>query len=192
MTQYRVLFAGRTPDNTTVDAAKINLGVKKLWFYDAQDQLIAVYQWDHLVGLDVVGSAAEQVFTESLLHERRSGSLPKQPHAIEQQGTIVLSLEEILESLSRTTTEIRRQWITVNDENKQKTKTALLVRQKEALLLELQAKIIDANRELQKVLDLLQMEFRDLGLPTLTLPTSTQPASSAPEPQEKKKKWLSS
>jgi hypothetical protein len=88
VTEYRVVFANATPGSIAIKAEKVNMGVKKIWFYDAEDHLIAVYRWDHIIGFDVVGSASEQVFTDSLLHEQRPLSATERAEAVEQRGTL--------------------------------------------------------------------------------------------------------
>jgi hypothetical protein len=107
MTEYRVLFANARPSSVNISADKVNLGSKKVWFYDAEDRLIAVCQWNHPVGFEVVGSAAEQVFTDSLLHADRPSSNADRAEAIEQRGTLVVLLEEALATLIRAKNDIR-------------------------------------------------------------------------------------
>lgn len=188
------MFANATASSITIKAGKVNMGIKRVWFYDAEDDLIAVYHWDHIIGFDVVGSASEQVFTNSLLHEKRSVSPGERSQAIEQRGVFMVLLEEALGTLNRATNDIRMQWSKINDENKNKTRMELLVQRQEARIRELQAGLIDGNDDLQKILGLLQMEFRNMGLPTPTatpISTSSPPFTSEPESQEKKKKWFS-
>lgn len=194
MTEYRVVFANATPGSINIKADKVNLGFKKLWFYDTEDRLIAVYQWDHLIGFDVMGSATEQVFTDSLLHEKRPLSTAERAQAIEQRGMLMVLLEEAVATLNRATNDIRGQWSQINDENKHKTQVELLIQRQEARIRELQAALIDGNRELQKILGLLQMEFKNMGLPAPTaapLSMSPPPLTPEPESQDKKKKWFS-
>ena len=85
VTEYRVLFSSGTPGSAKIIAEKVNLGERKVWFYDAENHLVAVYQWDKLIGLDVVGSASEQSFTDSLLHTRRPSSDTERAQAIEER-----------------------------------------------------------------------------------------------------------
>ena len=70
MTQYQVLL--NTAGPLEIAAAKVNLGVTKLWFYDDEDHLLAVFRWDQVIGLQVVGSAKEQAFTHDLLHAKKT------------------------------------------------------------------------------------------------------------------------
>jgi hypothetical protein len=69
MTNYQVLLNGTAP--LEIAAARVNPGMKKLWFYDDEDHLLALFTWDHVIGLQVVGSAKEQAFTDVLLHEKK-------------------------------------------------------------------------------------------------------------------------
>jgi hypothetical protein len=193
VTEYRVLFAGGTPSSANIKAEKVNLGLKKLWFYDAEDHLVAVYQWDKLIGLDVVGSASEQSFTDSLLHENRPLPDVERARAIEGRGLLLVLLEEALASLNGATNAIRSQWTKVNTEVRNKTQTQLLVEHREATLRGLQAGLIDGNKELQKILGLLQTEFQDMGLQARTVKPSpiASPASAAETNAQEKKKWFS-
>jgi hypothetical protein len=192
VTEYRVLFANATPSSINIKAEKVNLGAKKLWFYDAENRLIAVYQWDHLIGFDVVGSPEQQVFTNSLLHEEPPLSIPERAKAIEQRGMLIVLLEDAVSTLNRATDEIRSHWIKINDENKDKTRIGLLVQRHEDTLRELQAKLIDGHSQLIKILNRLQFEFKDMGLPPMPSQPASLPSPTAdPQPQGVKKKWFS-
>ena len=35
-----------------LDAAAINLGYRKLWFYDSRDNLLAAFRWESILGAD--------------------------------------------------------------------------------------------------------------------------------------------
>ena len=59
MTKYQVLLTTAGP--LEIAAAKVNLGVTKLWFYDDEDHLLAVFRWDQVIGLQVVGSAKNRL-----------------------------------------------------------------------------------------------------------------------------------
>lgn len=192
MTEYRVVLARSGAQNSVdIKAEKVNLGMNKLWFYDAENHLIAVYRWSELVGFEVIGSAAEQVFTDGLLHEKLPATDHERAAGIEDRGLLTVLLEDAADALKKAIVELRGIWSKVNDENKNKTQIQLLVQQREARLRNLQAELIDRNRDLQKILDLLQMEFKDMGLPgnataSNVLPPVT-PHSAVPE----KKKWFS-
>jgi hypothetical protein len=53
-----------------IDAETINLGVNKLWFYDSENNLLAAFRWDNILGFSVEGSASAQKVTERLLHDK--------------------------------------------------------------------------------------------------------------------------
>jgi hypothetical protein len=51
------------PDSPPIEltAAKVNLGINRLWFFDEQSNLLAVFRWEKISGLSVKGSAENQV-----------------------------------------------------------------------------------------------------------------------------------
>ena len=193
MTEYHIVFANVTPSAVNIKADKINLGSRMLWFFDADDHLIGCYQWDQLVGFDVVGSAAEQVITERLLHENRESADPDRNRAIEQRGLVIVLLEEALAALKRSTDEIRSRWFKIDDQVKNKAQMELLIQQQEDTLRRLQAGLIDGNTDLQKVLGLIQLEFKEMGLPVPRMPTASELAPMPGSQLENlpKKKWFS-
>jgi hypothetical protein len=193
MTEYRIVFANATPSAINIKAEKVNLGAKKLWLYDAEDHLIGCYQWEHLVGFDVVGSAEQQAFTDALLHERLPSREPVRDEAIEQRGPTVVLLEEAVAILKQSTEEIRRKWCKIDDEVKNKTETEALVKAQEGTLRRLQAALLDGNMDLQKILGMIQMEFKNMGLPAArTLETSElAPPPGLTADNLGKKKWFS-
>ena len=195
MTEYLVRFDDG--QSTTVRADKVNLGQRKLWFYDGQDHLIAVFLWEQLVGFEVVGSAAEQLFVEHLPHERRINLTTElQQKAAEERGKITVLIEHFVDTLKGTTDELRHQWVSIDDENKKKTEVQLIVQRHGGTIQQLQAAMIDANQRLQRTLELMQTEFRDMGLPTLpgleARPTGLDLPirSTTEEAGEKKKRWF--
>jgi len=58
----------------TVKAAKINTGLRRLWFFDEDNHLVALFRWDHIVGFKIVGSADGQVLTDRIPIEM--GTIP--------------------------------------------------------------------------------------------------------------------
>jgi hypothetical protein len=82
-----------------VHADKINLGIRKLWFYDSDDNLQAVFRWDSILGFSVEGPASGQVVIEELAHERKmegkkAESFEQQPH-----GRLLATLENADQAL---------------------------------------------------------------------------------------------
>ena len=57
---------------TEVEVETVNLGQRKLWFYDEDRHLIAVFVWERIVGFEVVGSAQQQKFTDDLLRDAKA------------------------------------------------------------------------------------------------------------------------
>ncbi|HLH04047.1 MAG TPA: hypothetical protein VKX25_14870 [Bryobacteraceae bacterium] len=194
MTEYRVVFQGGEPRTATIRADKVNLGLKRLWFYDEQNHLIAMYRWEELVGFEVVGSAEGQVLVDELLHERRIGVRNEdREQAIEERGKMTVLLEECLATLKRADSEIRDQWIAISDENKKKTQVQLLVNHQAARLQTIQAGLIDTSRSLQRVLEFVQQEFEQMGLPAPTAPSKAPVPNVLKESEEtgdKRKRWF--
>ncbi len=172
MTEYRVTLT--SGEARTIHAATVNLGMRKLWFYDDKNHLTALYRWDHLAGFEVVGSADQQVFTEVLLHEARPATPVEREQAIEEKGLMRVLLEECVTILNRAHEQLRHTWVKVDDENKKKSEIKLLVQQQEGALRSLQARLIDGGESMQRVLGLLQTEFRDMGLTTKPVPEEKQ------------------
>jgi hypothetical protein len=60
------------PNGTTeIEAETVNLGQRKLWLYDVNDDLVAVFVWEKIVGFEVTGSARDQKFTDDCCKKRR-------------------------------------------------------------------------------------------------------------------------
>jgi hypothetical protein len=72
MTKYQVLLNITGP--LEIEAAIVNLGVTKLWFYDDENHLLAVFRWDQVIGLQIVGSAKEQAFTHDQVARPKDAS----------------------------------------------------------------------------------------------------------------------
>jgi hypothetical protein len=112
----------------------------------------------------------------------------------DQRGMLIVLLEETLATLNRANADIRQHWLKINDENKHKTQVALLMQRQEARVRELQAGLLDGNGELQKILSLLQFEFKEMGLPAPSATPVTalpEPVRTVPDSQDKKSKWFS-
>ena len=50
----------------TVQAAKLNTGEHRLWFFDSGNNLIALFKWDHILGFTVDGPAQGQILTDKI------------------------------------------------------------------------------------------------------------------------------
>jgi hypothetical protein len=64
---YQVHLSGGAVD---LDAAAINLGQRRLWFYDSRDNLLAVFRWESILGFTVKESAEGQEITEEFSTSR--------------------------------------------------------------------------------------------------------------------------
>ena len=49
-----------------LQAAKVNTGERRLWFFDADNNLIALFRWAEILGFTVEGSAQGQILTDKI------------------------------------------------------------------------------------------------------------------------------
>lgn len=62
MVRYRVHLS---PDSAvSVDAVKVNTGKDWLWFFNADDNLVALFYWRNISGFSVEGSVTGQILTD--------------------------------------------------------------------------------------------------------------------------------
>ena len=159
MTKYLV----HLPDSTReVDAETVNLGQQKLWFYDHDRHLIAVFVWEKIIGIEVIGSAQDQKFTDDLLHEERTVN-GKREAETREKGALWVDLKNALQQLNRTSSALSETWLIFSTVRRTKqTEIALLVQRHEAELRQIEAQFADrqkaVNLSIQHILD----EFRDL------------------------------
>jgi hypothetical protein len=82
---------------TAVEAAKVNTGLNRLWFFDEDNNLIGLFRWDKILGFTVDGSAKDQLLTDKIPLEM--GKVPKDELGI--AGRIHLTtLQQQLERLA--------------------------------------------------------------------------------------------
>jgi hypothetical protein len=159
MTKYLV----HLPDSRReVDAETVNLDQQKLWFYDQDRHLIAVFVWEKIVGVEVIGSAQEQKFTDDLLHEE-SAANERREAEIRKKGALWGQLREVVEQLDKIASTLRWTWLQFeNNRRTNQTELDLLVQRHGADLRQLEAQLADrqkaVNSSIQHILD----EFRDL------------------------------
>ena len=104
-----------------IDAATINLGFKKLWFYDHQDNLLAVFRWHNIIGFTVRDSAEGQAITEDLLHEK------KQIEQLEQRkGPVLAAVERVHQVMQQTASEVSTAVFEIYDGTKNQGETDVL------------------------------------------------------------------
>ena len=64
ITQYRVHLSADS--SVALDAAKVNTGEIRLWFFDEENNVIALFKWDNIIGFTVEGSAKGQLITDKI------------------------------------------------------------------------------------------------------------------------------
>src|SRR5664279_5689786 len=86
--QYQV----HLPGSVTLDvpATTINLGLRKLWFYDSDDNLVASFLWENIIGFTVKDPTKGQAITNDLLHEKK-----KIEHLENTKGPILAAVERV-------------------------------------------------------------------------------------------------
>ena len=62
--KYRIYCSDQV--SISVEAAKVNTGDRRLWFFDAENNLIALFKWSNILGFAVEGSAEGQVLTDKI------------------------------------------------------------------------------------------------------------------------------
>jgi len=80
----------------TVKAAKINTGLRRLWFFDEDNHLLALFKWDHIVGFKIVGSADGQVLTDLIPIEM--GTIPDEELGMEGRRSRQLFQQQLARS----------------------------------------------------------------------------------------------
>jgi hypothetical protein len=159
MTKYRIHLAGSTVE---IEAETINLGQRKLWLYDRERHLIAVFVWDKIVGVEVVGSVETQRFTEELLHEGKAAD-EKREAEIQNKGELWVELTDTVQQLKKVSSTLSTTWLKVYDlRRKKETEVRLLVQRHAAELRQEEAQIIDQQKELNKSLDNILKELKSL------------------------------
>jgi hypothetical protein len=84
-----------------VAAATINLGVRRLWFCDNDDNLVANFRWESIFGFTVRDSANGQAITDDLLHEKK-----KIEHLENTKGRILASIERVHQQVPQIASEL--------------------------------------------------------------------------------------
>ena len=79
----------------TVEAAKVNTGEFRLWFFDEDNNLVALFQWAEILGFTVEGSAHGQVLTDKIPLEM--GKVPEDELGLRGR----LHLESVRQHLER-------------------------------------------------------------------------------------------
>lgn len=75
----------------------MNLGQRKLWFWDDDDHLVAVFVWEKIIGFEVIGSAQDQKITDDLLHEKKISR-----EEAERKGELWAALDQARQKLRDT------------------------------------------------------------------------------------------
>jgi hypothetical protein len=157
MTKYQVLLNNIGPLEVT--AAKVNLGATKLWFYDDEDHLLAVFKWDQLVGLQVVGSAKEQAFTNDLLHDKRPpADEPDGPES--KKGVFLTTAELVRQNLQQINKQLSFAWLKLNN-SRTSAETALIIKGHAGDFRLCQAQILDERKFMDGLMTLIVGEFKD-------------------------------
>jgi len=158
MTQYQVLLKSRTVD---VTAATVNLGINRLWFFDSDNRLIAVFRWEEIIGMQVVGSAEEQAFTEELLHVKRRESI-ELAELESQKGTFLATAASFHQTLEKTDKDARAVWVKLYDSRKKTSEMALLVERHAGEIRQIEAQIMDDQQAFEKTINMILNEFKEL------------------------------
>jgi hypothetical protein len=159
MTKYLVRLLESSAE---VEAETVNLGQRKLWFFDQNQHLIAVFVWEKIVGFEVVGSAEEQKFTDELLHDKKA-TAQKQEAEIQAKGELWVTLKNALQQLGDVSSALNTTWLQSYDTRRNKeTEAALLVQRHAAELRQLEAQFTDGQRTVNNRIESILTEFKEL------------------------------
>jgi hypothetical protein len=131
-----------------IHAEKINLGVNRLWFYDADDNLQAVFRWNKIKGFSVEGPTSGQIVIENLAHESKI-SRQKIESLERTYGPLLAALETADQALRESESILSSVWLKMYNAKKNTTETRLLLSQRRGDLLRYQARLQDCSRDLE-------------------------------------------
>jgi hypothetical protein len=147
-----------------IHAEKINIGRQRLWFYDGEDNLQAVFRWDAIQGFTVVGSALGQVVIEELAHEKKveknKAELLERTH-----GPVVAALESADQALEQLVSKFSSAWLAVSDAKRRPSEASLLIGQRRGDLLRYQARLQDGRRDLELKMNRIEDDIKSLLTP---------------------------
>ena len=158
MTKYQVLLKNAGPLEIT--AAKVNLGVTKLWFYDDEEHLLALFVWDRVVGLQVIGSAREQQFTDDLLHDKKP-TADDAAEPVSGKGVFLSTAERLRENLQQINKQLSFAWLRLSN-SRNSAETALMIKGNAAEFRRCEAQILDERKSMDERMTLILSEFKDI------------------------------
>jgi hypothetical protein len=159
MTNYQILLNGTAP--LEIAAARVNLGMKKLCFYDDEDHLLALFTWDHVIDLQVVGSAKEQTFTDVLLHEKkqRADELAERER---NKGVFLATAETLRKKLQKVNTDLSGAWLKLTDSRKS-AETASMIKSRASEFCQSRDQIIEEQKSIEAKISLILSGFKDVS-----------------------------
>jgi hypothetical protein len=158
MTKYQVLLNNAGPLEIT--AAKVNLGVTKLWFYDDEDHLLALFAWDQVIGFQVAGSAKEQKFTDDLLHDKTpKADEPAEPES--KKGVFLTTAQQLLENLQEMNKQLSLAWLKLSN-SRNGAETAMMIKHYAGEFRQCEAQILDERKSMEERMKLIVGEFKDI------------------------------
>jgi hypothetical protein len=150
------------PDSPPIEltAAKVNLGINRLWFFDEQSNLLAVFRWEKISGLSVKGSAENQVI-DGLPDNMQKVTSDAELEA--EKGAVLAALETAHQALDRAKSQLSTAWLRLLDAIRQSpTESALLVTRREGELLLQEARLLDSAAGVEKSAQHIIGELRSL------------------------------
>jgi len=158
MTKYQVLLNNAGP--LEIEADKVNLGVSKLWFYDNEEHLLALFPWDQVIGFQVIGSTQDQAFTNDLLHDKTpKADEPAEPES--KKGLFLTTAQELRENLHQMNEQLSFAWLKLRN-SRNSAETALMIESHAAELRLLQAQILDERKSMDQAMRFIVDEFKDI------------------------------
>ena len=157
MTPHQVLLTTAGP--LEIAAAKVNLGVTKLWFYDDEDHLLAVFRWEQVIGLQVVGSAKEQAFTHDLLHAKKTQA-DELAERERKNGMFLTTAELLREKLQELSKQLSFTWLKLNASRKT-AETAAIMKSRGSELRQCESQILSERQFIEYKMTIILSEFKE-------------------------------
>lgn len=110
--QYKVHLTNQ--QSVDIQAETINVGVNRLWFFDAEDNLQGAFKWENIQGFSVDGSASGQIVVEELLHEKKKADNLEKTH-----GPIIAAIERVHQQLQTLESAATSAWLRISDAKKE-------------------------------------------------------------------------
>jgi hypothetical protein len=141
-------------------AARVDLGINRVWFFDEQSNLLATFRWEKVSGLSVKGSAEGQVI-DGLPDKMQKITSDTELEA--EKGAVLAAVETAHRALDRAKSQLNSAWLRLADAVRQSpTESALLVTRREGELRLQEARLLDSAAGVESGAQHIIRELRSL------------------------------